>query len=357
MKHINQVSPSSENPHDIRCASSCTRAAITAFTLSALAIVLLAPLERARSFEALSKYINIRLQMKEDADSLQADPCWKDLVAKEGKAALARDIAFLKNYDCPVGGKVRISWDYDETAGKLGKPEPPRNVQVKMRLPEGDAILGAIVQIMQNDPNSFYANLDPKPKRAYYQWFKLVGQSLTVSGSVEPRLAQTMEFDKFRATLKDKKTTLAIPISEAIRLATHNVPDFADAGSLTRENRVALPSIPSPVDLKTGATLVELGLLFSVGYFLLFQLEAHRSSNYPLSGTLFSVVHRSRMVGILFIPVIILPSIAAVLLSVYSIGDQEVVLNRLVALLILLLNLGVVYIELRLRRRMQKLGV
>ena len=49
---IEKQTPKSENHHDMSGATSCTRAAITALVFGSLAIALLQPLTRARSFES-----------------------------------------------------------------------------------------------------------------------------------------------------------------------------------------------------------------------------------------------------------------------------------------------------------------
>mgnify|MGYP003395328783 CR=1 len=49
---------------DIRCSSACSRAAVTALLLSAIAISIIQPINEMKALTALSKYISLRDMLK-----------------------------------------------------------------------------------------------------------------------------------------------------------------------------------------------------------------------------------------------------------------------------------------------------
>ena len=69
---------------DFRCSNSCTRAGLTALLFAALAFAMLWPVEKAKQFDGLGKYVSLRLELKDSLDQLEGDPCWKVLVNREG---------------------------------------------------------------------------------------------------------------------------------------------------------------------------------------------------------------------------------------------------------------------------------
>jgi len=148
-----------------------------------------------------------------------------------------------------------------------------------------------------------------------------------MTGSVDPRALQALEFNRVRALLTDKHTALKIPMNQAIQLAPSEVPLLRETDVLREEVRVVLPSIPSPVDLRTGAVLVELGILRSLVHFFLFQTEAHRSNSYAPSGTLSSICHRNLWERFVLCMLLFVPCLSGVGLASHSWGEHETILN------------------------------
>ena len=75
----------SSNSLDSRCSIACTRAGLAALLLAAICLSFLVAQEEIIKFNRLGKYLSLRLNLVDNLEALQEDPCWLDLQIKEGK--------------------------------------------------------------------------------------------------------------------------------------------------------------------------------------------------------------------------------------------------------------------------------
>jgi hypothetical protein len=323
---------------DVRCSNSCTRAGLAVLLFSTLAFAMLGPLETAKQLEALGKYFTLRIELKDALDLLDGELCWKDLVDAEGDRVSNWTLAKLMEIECPSaplskkethdppepqshrqensGTQPRTDKKQDKSA-----PAPPRMLRIVSTLWEFEQIANALAELGNDETMSLARSYSYRFDRSIYRWEMLrhrilsrIREAQPVSGppsksSVKPPNASREEEIKY-LTFEDIR-----------RLASYEQPELSEIEPHFKElSRFNLPSFGIPLGLITATKIVESGLLFLLAYFWLFQREAKLSKNYPATGTLFGVFRRTFISRNMFKVFMTLPSVAAVLLGIKSIG-------------------------------------
>jgi hypothetical protein len=102
-------------------------------------------------------------------------------------------------------------------------------------------------------------------------------------------------------------------------LASYELPELGEIEPHRKElSYFNLPSLGIPLGLIPATHFIELGLIFTLAYFWLYQREAKLSRNYPAPGTFFGVFRRTFIARQMFKVFTALPAIAATLLAIKS---------------------------------------
>lgn len=136
---------------DIRCSNACTRAGLTALLFSALAISMLQPLTKQKTFEALGKYIGSRLALQYALDELDADPCWQSLNRSESGAS-KWTISRLTEYQCT--SKTKEPETKPEPAAPPPNPKvpaPPAGLRVSFPIEQAAMIANLLTALGDGD--------------------------------------------------------------------------------------------------------------------------------------------------------------------------------------------------------------
>lgn len=110
-----------------------------------------------------------------------------------------------------------------------------------------------------------------------------------------------------------------LTLERARELAKYEFPEMADYKDLFyRHELLSTPWTLLPVRLDRAATLVELGLAFSLAYFWVFLQEATRSGTFEQEETIFSAFSRTRVSRFLFFVFAATPPVVACRLTIES---------------------------------------
>src|SRR5207302_4646047 len=95
---------------------------------------------------------------------------------------------------------------------------------------------------------------------------------------------------KYAADDKNYRFDAHFTLADIRLVADFEYPDpIAIQEVFTEHTRITLPNAASPLNLRTGTSLVEASLLISLIYFWLYQREARLSPTFPAPGTLFAI--------------------------------------------------------------------
>jgi hypothetical protein len=328
----------------IRCASSCSKAALTALIFGAIALAMWEPMTKARANLALIGYTETRVVMADVAKSLENDPCWQNLLeTRQNLPSIDSDE--ISKATCDRGGSLAFQFGLAED--ETGKAPPAFNsLSIASRLPQPNQLKKLLLEIVRSDAIHLYEAFPPRLRHSFKRWYPGVRGALVVKGTVGPSYLQALSNEELLRVLDDPKTIFSIPIGPLVNLSKSGLPDLKDMDSAQAEDHIALPSIPSPINVPSAAVLTLSGILLSIGYFFLFQLEAHQSPHFPLPGTFFSIFRRNQLSRLTFSLLAFLPSLAGLSLAWKTWGDYTV-LNWGISISAVCLTCLVVYQEFR----------
>ncbi len=341
---------------DIRCSTACTRAGLTILVFSSLAFALLQPLERVIRLDAFGKYLTLRANLSIALDEIQKDRCWRGLV----RDTLGRDafhklrLATLLEYTCssrPLTNRQRTEpkkkTRKQDKGGVTSNKDASQQSKIPGKAPTGTisisrifpiphlhTIVDTLVKLADRDllsrARSVYADYDI----SIYRW-----QLFTDRVFEEKRENATDNI----YMLKDGNLSFSrewlinnFTLAEAKELADYEYPDFERVVELFQNiGRVTLPFIQQPIKHLFAAIFIELGLLFSVIYFWLFQKEAGYSKSFPAPGTLFGVFYRTLLSRTIFRVLAVLVACSSAFLAYYSwpLSKLNIIPSGLVVLL------------------------
>lgn len=337
---------------DIRCSSACSRAAVTALLLSAIAISIIQPINEMKALTALREYISLRDMLKIEIEELQTDPCFIALNNNIGKEKIKKfSLSKLFDYECSSSDLSGMIDDNSKLgpkkmeaalAPKISSAEVSKNSRPAIPAPPTDFSASVIYQIPKivevseiiyelgnHEVIKLARSTSYKFNRDIYQWevmrerMLINNMRLIPAGQgafIVPDNQKSVELQTEDRTRFNKEALMKyLNLNDVIQLAEYKLPDSNDLQALLRD-RVSfkLPSLDQPIDLKFAIIFIEIGLALSVFYFWMYQREAQRSDSYPAIGTLFGVLSRSILTRLLFLLLTIVPPIASILLAIYS---------------------------------------
>lgn len=313
--------------HDIRCSTACTRAIVWALLFSAIAAAMWQPLEKAKSVNAFLKYTSLRVELTRLVEDLETDDCWRGkLLPTVGKdKVLALKVSELGKYKCGD----EFAWSY-ETSWLSRKRDRPVDLKIlDSHLEEPKKMVDLLTELIQGDILKTSGAASYAAKGPIGRWATLLSKKLETANNLPPRMKEI---------LVSTQSLENLTWGDILELSKSELPSFPEAETMKIQLSIGLPSIPS-IDLGVGSGVVELGLLFAMLYFLLYECEAFRFKIFPSSGTLFAVFFSRRSTRVLFTMLISIPPLAAALLALKSLSPGDLLVNSSLAFLVLLVSI------------------
>ena len=319
---------------DVRCSNSSTRAGLTILLFSAIAFAMVLPLEKMKPFNALAKYISLRYELKDTLDQLEAEPCWKSLISKEGKQISGWFLSSLLEIHCetPPTDKPKIIYPSTQNKSQEDKktkkytqnlkqdkipPAPPSGLSFSYKVWHFQQISdilanlgdGKLLTLARSYSNFFNISI--------YQWEilrkRIISNRRKIPVITQPPPKSLKEEPSFSREELIKHLTL----DDIKDLSNFEFPELSNFDPLRKElSQFNLPSLGIPLDIFSAIYFIEFGLIFSLAYFWLLQKEARLSNNYPAPGTLFGIFHRSSISRNIFTLFLTLPAISSALLAI-----------------------------------------
>jgi hypothetical protein len=333
-----QEDPNRSLQLDFRCSNSCTRAGLTALLFAALAFAMLWPLEKAKQFDALGKYASLRLELKDSLDQLGGEPCWKVLLKTEGDKVLNWTLSKLMEFRCgrppapkegkpdkpPPSGSQKeeiLEKPRSNSKGDEIAPETPTGFMVwsESTIWEFDRIADILSELGNGELLKLARSYSHRFDRSIYRWEMLRYRILQENRggppvSTPPSKSRGKDPDRSR-----EEQIKYFRLENLRRLGDYELPELGEIEPLLKElSHFSLPSLGMPVGLIAATHFIELGLVFMLVYFWVFQREAKLSRNYPAPGTLFGAFKRTFISRNMFKVFIALPAVAATLLAIES---------------------------------------
>lgn len=333
----------------IRCSEVCIRSGLAALILAGVAFGLLPVTDEAIRINSLRQYLNLRLALAETVNQIENDGCWKSLASQGSLAFLS--LEEILQFDCveaseqgEVSFTVKPKQDkdirtVDSNNSNVSPPIPPPQQSTEYgfqdttppRPPSMPRLiffmnyempqLAVLKEILTNLGTSALLEsarqVGPRFEHAIFRWeqyrrntairrLKARGYDVFIGSEVaEHNEKKSEEFSW---------TTLSI--SDVTNIARYELPTYDISDEIeNRKQLVNIPSVPIPMDLRVGATILLGGLLLVATFFWLYYQEARRIDAYPGSGTIFAVLHHQKGGRLLFSGVVLIPLASAVLLA------------------------------------------
>jgi hypothetical protein len=337
-------------PLDIRCSTVCTRAAITALILSAIAISMIRPIKETLALNALREYITLRNVLKIELNELENDSYWESLKnSKLGNQAVNEwNIATLLGYECthPLiepnekpnptteilnENQIILKWKEPTTSMPDGRPSPPADFRIVWQIPNIVETSNILTKLGNLEMIELARSVSDKFDREIYLWELFRYRMLTKNIGMIPTGKKTLTFslpsdqkipelyteDK---TSFNRKTLLEyLTLHNVKELSDYRFPDSKDLDFFIRDlSKFKLPTLQQPIGFKYATILTAIGIALSVFYFWMYQREAKSSETYPAPGTMFGVFSRTRFTRLIFLMLSVLPLAASVLLAIYT---------------------------------------
>jgi hypothetical protein len=122
--------------------------------------------------------------------------------------------------------------------------------------------------------------------------------------------------DDYVASYTREELLKNLRLPDLAMLATHEPPTRAHAEALEKEQAsITFPSLGVTTGLHPGATLVQFAIIISLAYFWLYYREARQSPRFPVAGTLFGALARTRASRAIFSALLVIPPAAAGMLA------------------------------------------
>lgn len=338
------------NSIGIRCSEACTRSGLAALILAGVALGLLPVTDEAVRINSLRQYLNLRLALAETINQVENDGCWKSLISKGSGAILSlEEIAKLDCVEASGQGGVSFSVEPKKaqdvttapsnlasnrpsipiskgsTQNAVPNTTPPRPPLMPIGLKTVTYYdmpqLGLLTEILGNLGNSDLLesarDVGPRFDHGILRWEqfrrKVVLHRLRAGGvALIGRWAHAEQKNGDDEGFSWAK----LSIGDVTEIARYELPTYDISDEMeNRRQRVSIPSVPIPMDLRVGATILLGALLLVAVFFWLYQQEARRADTYPDPGTIFAMLHQQKGGRLLFIVLTLIPLSSAVLLT------------------------------------------
>ena len=318
---------------DVRCSSSCTRAGLTILLFSALAIAMLLPLEKVKQFNALADYVYFRYQLKDTLDQLEAEPCWKVFITKEGNQVSSWLLSVLLEiyFEPPQTDKPKIIYPSTLNKSQENKktqknfqnlerdkiPPAPPTLRISYKLWHFQRIAEILTDLGSAKLLTLARSYSPRFSISIYRW-EILRKRMISNNRKIPVISRPPEKKlKEEPSIPREELTKYLTLDDIRDLSNYELLELSDIDPLRRElSYFNLPSLGMPVETFSATYFIQLGLIFSLAYFWLFQYEAKLSKNYPAPGTLFGVFQRTYISQNMFKVFVALPAISSALLAI-----------------------------------------
>lgn len=365
--------------HEIenRCSQACTRSGLAALVLAAVAFALLPATDDAIRTNSLRKYLNLRLALVESIKQIETDECWKRLSEERSVASLT--LSQASQLECieetgqadstyhiqkktpaievpgltsssPKGVPIPHS-DTKPTSSDTTPPRPPSapaglRLSVNYDLPYLDPLNSVLSELARAELLQHAREVSPRYDYAIYRWENFRYKTLLKrSQSLGVHMLSGPIGTADNKTIPKDFTWADFTIGDIIEVASFEMPTLDASDEMERNRpRINIPSVPIPMELQAGASLLLAAMLLVVAFFSLYHHEARRTETYPSEGTLFGVLHHQKGGHVLFIFLTFTPLLSAILLAVkfwsrVSVGSS--ILNLLIVLLLAVVSLDV----------------
>ncbi len=320
--------------YDIRCSNACTRAGLAALVFSAIALLMLQPLQKTRELDALVRYGSSRLALKNAVDRLEEDSAWKYLKHSKPWQKASKDwtLEQFLAYTGPLEPSgFRRPEPKDSVTPSRTQPVPQSSHVLKAPAPVIElhlersimpiwAMAQALQELGDGDVLTLARTYSGEANQSIDAWADLrdrlinenryIGPIIKISETKPPHFVPSY-------TREDLVKYLTLP--QAIELATYQPPSILDLERLVKEQtNVILPSVGVSTRLWLATTFILIGILLPQFYFWLYYREARLSAQFPAPTTLFGVFARTKLTQWIFTCLVAVPPIAAGLLAYWS---------------------------------------
>ncbi len=328
---------------DIRCSNSCARAGLTILLFSALAFAMLSPLEKGKQLEAFGDYVTLRLELKGILDQLEADPCWKVLISREGNQVTSWVLSRLMEIYCEVPPITKPKLTDPSTPSEFQKekkaeknstnlkqdktppapptlsdiPAVPKLLSISFPMWQFNRIADILTTLGDGKLLYLARSYSYQYNWLIYRWEVLRSKMILDKSEIPVITGPPEKMLKGISTIPREKLIKNLTLDNIKELSNYELPELSGLESNVKElTHFNLLSMGIPVGLISATFFIELGLIFSLAYFWLFQHEAKLSKNYPAPGTLFGVFQRTFISRNMFTAFMTLPAISSTLLAI-----------------------------------------
>jgi hypothetical protein len=321
---------------DNRCSEACVRAGPTALLFSALAISLLQPLARQKSFDALGGYILSRLLLKDALDALETDECWQNLNRRESEVS-KWTIARLTDYYCmsepkepetnpqiappPLNPEVPDAPKEQETNAQIA---PPSAARIGAPLDSAVTIANQLTALGSGDLLTYARRATNQYDFKIYRWTVLRHRLLRQNGWVPGPASNRGKSSGDSTPSYSREELLQHLTLENVRvLASEELPNISEIATPLRGEEKPSPLSPTalPLTIIPASIFVNLVILFSLAYFWFFQHEARRSDTFLAPGTLFGVLNRTKISRRFAFPLLMITPAISVISLTWFVSD------------------------------------
>lgn len=334
----------------MRCSEACTRSGLAALILAAAAFGLLTITDEAIRTNALRQYLNLRLALAETMNQLKNEDCWKSLSLKRPLESLTLEEA--ERFECiesgghngvdfkvqPKSSQVEMPGVQPQSSASTPPPIPQAGTKqlLKDSTPTRQLAAPTIFKIVTKYEMPYLALLkeilsnlgkaellekarqvSPRFDHAIFRWeqqrhLKALRRLRNNGVSV---LSGWVDTDKDKSNAKDFSWS-TMTIGDITEITLYELPTYEKSDEIeSRRQRISIPSVPIPLELRTGASILLAGLLLVSTFFWLYYQEGSRNKSFLTQGTLFSVLHQHTISRMLFIALTLTPMTSAALLA------------------------------------------
>jgi hypothetical protein len=334
----------------MRCSEACTRSGLAALILAAVAFGLLPVTDEAIRTNSLRQYLNLRLALAETMSQIKNEDCWKSLSLNRPLQSLSMEEA--ERLECIESiGQSGVDFKVQPKSSQLemprvqtqsssstpppipqaGKKQFPRDTTHTRQLTAPTLLsmsrkyempyLAILKEILSNLGNvellEKAREVSPRYDHAILRWEqqRYMNALRRLQSNGENGLSGLVDTNKDSSNAKDFSWS-TMTIGDITEITLYELPTYEISDEIeSRRQRINIPSVPIPMDLRVGASVLLAGLLMVATFFWLYYQEGKRNKAHLTQGTIFSVLHQHTIGRILFIALTLVPMTSAALLA------------------------------------------
>ena len=338
------------NEVGMRCSEACTRSGLAALILAAVAFGLLPVTDEEIRTNSLRQYLNLRLALAETMNQIKNEDCWKSLSLNKPLESISMEEA--ERLECiessgqsgvdfkvqPKSSQVEMPRVQTQSSSSIlppisqaGTKKIPRDTTHPRQLPAPTLVnisskyempyLASLKEILSNLGNAELLekarDVSPRYDHAIFRWEqqRYMNALRRLRSNGENGLSGLVDTDKDGSNEGDFSWS-TMTIGDITEITLYEMPTYEISDEIeSRRQRINIPSVPIPMDLRVGASVLLAGLLMVATFFWLYYQEGKRNKAYLTQGTLFSVLHQHTIGRMLLIALTLVPMTSAALLA------------------------------------------